>query len=65
MEHLSYNKELEKEKEKLIRLVNEALKNGTPIIQDKAVMEQNRKVDELVVKVQREKERHRKKQPER
>jgi len=54
MERLSYNKELEKEKEKLIRLVNKALKNGTPIIQDEAVMEQNRKVDELVVKIQRE-----------
>lgn len=65
MEQQSNNKELEKEKEKLIRLVNEALKNGTPIIQDEAVMEQNRKVDELVVKVQREKEMHRKKQRER
>lgn len=62
MDYHNYNKELEKEKEKLVKLVNEALKNGTPIIQDKAVMEQNRKVDELVVKIQKEKQIHRKKQ---
>lgn len=65
MKRVNYQEELEKEKEKLERLVNEALKNGTPIIQDEAVIAQNRKVDKLVVKVQREKERQRKKQQER
>ncbi|SCY80423.1 hypothetical protein [Alkaliphilus peptidifermentans] len=57
MKRVKYQEELEKEKEKLERLVGEALKNGTPIIQDEAIMTQNRKVDVLVVKIQREKER--------
>jgi len=41
------------------------LENGIPLTQDKAFMAQNRKVDELVVKIQREKEKRRKNQQER
>ncbi len=65
MKKVSYNEKLEKEKETLNRLVDEALENGTPIIQDEAVIAQNRKVDALVVKIQKEKEKHRKNQQER
>lgn len=65
MKQVNYNKELEKEKEKLNRLADEAIEKGIPLNQDEAFMEQNRKVDELVVKVQREKEKHRKHQQER
>lgn len=65
MKQMNYNKELEKEREKLNRLANEAMEKGIPLNQDKAFMEQNRKVDELVVKVQREKEKHRRNQQER
>ena len=61
----NYNKELEKEKEKLNRLADKALESGIPLTQDEAVMAQNRKVDELIVKIQMEKERHRNKQWER
>ncbi|WP_353853051.1 hypothetical protein [Dehalobacter restrictus] len=50
--------EFEREKKKLNRLGNKALKNGIRLIQDEAFMEQNRKVDELVVKIQIEKEKH-------
>lgn len=60
-----YNKELEKEKETLNRLADKALENGIPLIQDEAFMVQNRKVDELIVKIHREKERHRNNQQER
>ncbi len=60
-----YNKQLEKEKEKLNKLADEALKNGIPLNQHVAFMEQNRKVDELVVRIQREKERRKKNQQER
>jgi len=60
-----YNKQLEKEKEKLNKLADEALKNGIPLNQHEAFMEQNRKVDELVVRIQREKERRKKNQQER
>ena len=59
------HEELEIEKVKLIRLVDEALKNGTPLAQDEAVIEQNRKVDALVVKIQKENEKQRKNQQER
>jgi hypothetical protein len=52
---------LEKEKEKLDRLVGEALENGNLIAQNNAIIEHSRKVDTLVVKAQREKERHGKK----
>ena len=65
MKRMNYHKELEKEQEKLRRLGEEALKNGIPLTQDEAFMVQNRKVDELVVKVIKEKERNRKKQRER
>ncbi|WHH59745.1 hypothetical protein [Petroclostridium sp. X23] len=60
-----YNKQLEKEKEKLNKLADEALKNGIPLNQHEAFMEQNRKVDELVVRIQREKERRKKNRQER
>ena len=65
MKQINYNKKLEKEKEKLNKLVDEALKNGTPLMQDEALAAQNRKVDELVVKIQSEKEWHRKNRQER
>lgn len=65
MKKASLNEKLEKEREKLNRLADEALKNGIPLTQDEAFMEQNRKVDALVVKIQKEQERHRKKQRER
>jgi len=60
-----YNKQLEKEKEKLNKLADEALKNGIPLNQHEAFMEQNRKVDKLVVRIQREKEWRKKNRQER
>ncbi len=64
MKRVDYHKELEKEKEKLNRLAEQALNNGTPLTGDKVLMEQNRKVDALIVKIQKEKERHREKKRE-
>jgi len=60
-----YDKELEREKEKLNNLVGEAFNKGTPFTEDEAVMEQNRKVDTLVIKIQKEKRKHNKNQLER
>ena len=65
MKKASLNEKLEKEQEKLRKFGEEALKNGIPLIQDEAFMAQNRKVDALVVKVTKEKERHRKNRQER
>jgi len=65
MKKESLNDRLEKEKEKLNRLADEALKKDIPLTQDEAFMAQNRKVDALVVKIIKEQERHRKKQRER
>ena len=65
MKKPSFDEKLEIEKEKLNRLADEALKKGIPLIQDEAFMEQNRKVDELVVKIQREQEKQRKNRQER
>ena len=64
MKQVICNKELEEEQEKLNKLVIEAMNKGTPITQDEAVIMQNHKVDELVVKIQKEKEKHRKNQRE-
>ncbi len=61
----SLDKKLIIEKEKLNRLAGEALEKGIPLIRDEEFMEQNRKVDELVVKAQRYQEQQRKKQQER
>ena len=55
MKEAPLNEMLEKEKIKLNRLADEALKNGTPIIENEAVIAQSRKVDALVVKIQRKK----------
>ena len=65
MKEVSCNKELEDEKEKLNKLVDEALNRGIPITQDEAVIVQNRKVDALVVKIQKEKGAHIQNQRER
>lgn len=54
MGKISLDERLRRETEKLHKLVEEAIKNGIPIIQDEAVMTQNRKVDALVVRIQRE-----------
>jgi len=59
------NKKLEKERKKLNRLAAEAIKSGIPLAQDEAVMAQSRKVDILVVRIQKEEGQHRKKQQER
>lgn len=58
------HEKLEKERRKLNKLGEEALKNGIPLTQDEAFMAQNRKVDALVVKIIKGKERYRKKQRE-
>lgn len=65
MKQVSYNKELENEKEKLNKLVDEALNKGTPLTQDEAVIAQNRKVDAMVVKIQKNKGKQRENQLER
>jgi len=65
MKKVSLNEKLEKERRKLNKLGEEALKNGIPLTQDEAFMAQNRKVDALVVNIIKETEQHRKKQQER
>lgn len=47
---VDYNKELQLEREKLNRLVDEALKNGTPLSKTHAIMEQCKKLDDLISK---------------
>lgn len=65
MKKESLNDKLEKEKEKLHKLGDEAMKKGIPLREDEAFMKQNCKVDELVYKIQKEKEKNRKNQNER
>ena len=60
-----YNEKLEIEQEKLKMLASESINKGIPLVRDEAFMTQNRKVDALVVKIQREKEKVRRKQQER
>lgn len=55
MKDIPLNEELEKEKEKLNKLANEALRKGIPLTQDKEFMAQNQKVDVLVAKIQKRK----------
>lgn len=62
MGKISLDERLKREKEKLHRLVEEAINNGIPIIQDEAVMRQNRKVDALVVRLQKELGHHMRKE---
>ena len=53
MKNIPLNEKLKKEKEKLNKLANEALRKGVPLTQDEKFMAQNRKVDALVAKIQR------------
>ena len=65
MKKAGNDRELEREKEKLNKLVGEAFNKGIPFTEDEAVMKQNRIVDTLVVKIQKKKRNHNKNQPER
>lgn len=65
MKNENLNEKLEKEKKKLHKLGEEAMKKGIPLREDEAFMKQNRKVDVLVYKIQKEKGKHRKNQKER
>ncbi|MCG8540213.1 MAG: hypothetical protein MJA82_09770 [Clostridia bacterium] len=56
-----HGKKLKKEREKLNRLVDEALKNGISFTQDEVLMAQSRKVDKLIARIQKEKRRSGKK----
>jgi hypothetical protein len=46
---------LDKEKAKLNHLVDEAIKNGLPVSGNPEILEQSRKVDALIEKIQKEK----------
>lgn len=50
----SIEKKLQAEREKLDRLIDEALKNGTPISETKSIAEQCRKVNEIIMEMKRE-----------
>ncbi|MHB1314600.1 MAG: hypothetical protein ACYCX2_03850 [Christensenellales bacterium] len=63
MENQKLCAELERERRKLNRLVNEAMKQGTSITEDKTILEQSRKVDALITKIQAVREKHRQDQP--
>ena len=65
MKKSGFDEKLKIEKEKLNKLADEVMKKGIPLNQDEAFMAQNRKVDELVVKIQMKKVKHREKQQER
>lgn len=52
MKRVDYFIKLEKEREKLYGLIDEALKNGVPIAKTDAIIKQSRKVDLLITKIQ-------------
>lgn len=45
--------DLERERKKLLRLIDEALNCGIPIRQNDAMLEQSRRVDAMLIQVQR------------
>jgi hypothetical protein len=54
MKNLQLFSKLEKEREELNRLIDEALENGTPIAGTREMIEQSRKVNDLVEIIQEE-----------
>ena len=54
MKNIPLIEKLEKEKEELAKLADEAMRKGIPLTQDKEFMAQNQKVDVLVAKIQKE-----------
>lgn len=65
MKKPNLDEKLKIEKEKLNRLADEAWEKGIPLNQYEAFMTQNRKVDELVVRILKKQERQRKNRQER
>lgn len=59
------NNQLEKEREKLNKLIEHALENNMPIIQDIEIQIQTRKVDELVAESYKPRKKGRNVQKER
>jgi hypothetical protein len=56
---------LENEKDKLNKLIGEAYEKGSSLAQNDTIMEHSRKVDELIVKAQKQKQRHKKSRQDR
>jgi hypothetical protein len=48
-----YNKKLQAEREKLNRLVDEALKKGVPVSRKKEITRQCKKVNEMIMEMKR------------
>lgn len=48
---------LENEKDKLNRLIGEAFEKGAPIAPNDTIIEHSRKVDDLIAKAQRQKQK--------
>ena len=47
--------ELNKEKARLNHLVDEAIKNGIPVSENREILEQSRKVDAIIAEIQKRK----------
>ena len=55
---------LEQERRKLIQLINQALEQGIPITQNETILEQSRKVDALIIAMQKNARKSREAPPE-
>ncbi len=58
MKNLQLFIRLEKERKELNRMIDAALENGTPIFEIREIIEQSRKVDDLVAIIQKELDRN-------
>jgi hypothetical protein len=65
MDNSKLNIELERERKKLVSIIKDSMERGLPITVNEKILEQSRKVDALIVRIQEEKEKHRNNQPER
>ena len=57
--------DLERERRKLIRLIDDTLKKGIPITQNEVILAQSRKVDTLILRTPLMNRKNNKNQPER
>lgn len=51
---IEYTDEIELEREKLDQLIDDAIRNGTPLCETTDIMKQAKKVNELILKTKQE-----------
>ncbi|MDD5017552.1 MAG: hypothetical protein PHO15_05595 [Eubacteriales bacterium] len=57
MNEKNLKEELERERQKLSSMINEAMENNRPVLENEEILKQSRKVDALLNRLQKQRDR--------